>query len=446
MRDYKNAGLFAKWLARALEERGRVEEARRWYAREFLYFELAGVPDWVEGDRARFSALERGVTVFVGRERPFRGPRAKYEPAQGAYLGFYAEGEPVLKRLGRPPAYGKVGELFGKKHALYLIYAHWGQPFPWGDLLEIVSAGGAVQISLEPDGPGGLEAVTDGSWLRQWLEAASSFSFTPIFLRFAPEMNGDWVAWHGHPELYVEKWRLLARLVREVAPNVALVWTLFDFTPYRGQTVLLEVRARSSRGETVSFSARLPVGPQESSFPDLAGHWARDLVAGLAREGIVSGFEDGTYRPGEKVSRAAFFKLLLAAAGRLPQAVAGPHFLDVLEDHWFYPWADRAVAEGLLTPAAYPERKLRPEEPITRAEAALAVVRLMDMKARPDLSPRFLDSASLSAEAKAAVLAVAEAGIMGGYPDGTFRPGGAITRAEAAAVVQRIRERLLTGQ
>gem|GEM_PF-3812927 len=55
--------------------------------------------------------------------------------------------------------------------------------------------------------------------------------------------------------------------------------------------------------------------------------------------------------------------------------MAGPHFLDVLEDHWFYPWADRAVAEGLLTPAAYPERKLRPEEPITRAEAALAVVR-----------------------------------------------------------------------
>jgi tetratricopeptide (TPR) repeat protein len=176
VRDYKNAGLFAKWLARALEERGRIEEARRWYAREFLYFELAGVPDWVEGDRARFSALERGVTVFVGREQPFRGPRAKYEPAQGAYLGFYAEGEPVLKRPGRPPAYGKVGELFGKKHALYLIYAHWGQPFPWGDLLEIAGAGGAAQISLEPDGPGGLEAVTDGPWLRQWLEDASSFS------------------------------------------------------------------------------------------------------------------------------------------------------------------------------------------------------------------------------------------------------------------------------
>jgi beta-mannanase len=40
-------------------------------------------------------------------------------------------------------------------------------------------------------------------------------------------MNGDWVAWHRDPQLYVEKWRLLARLVRELAPNVALVWTPF---------------------------------------------------------------------------------------------------------------------------------------------------------------------------------------------------------------------------
>jgi len=69
-------------------------------------------------------------------------------------------------------------------------------------------------------------------------------------------------------------------------------------------------------------------------------------------------------------------------------------FLDVSEDHWFYPWADRAVAEGLLPPAAYPERKLRPEEPITRAEAALAVARLPGVKARPDLSPRFPETAN----------------------------------------------------
>ena len=52
------------------------------------------------------------------------------------------------------------------------------------------------------------------------------------------------------------------------------------------------------------------------------------------------------------------------------------------------------MAEGLLPPAAYPERKLRPEEPITRAEAALAVARLPGVKARPDLSPRFPETAN----------------------------------------------------
>lgn len=45
VRDYKNAGLFAKKLARALEERGRLQEALAWYEREVLYFEVAGVPE-----------------------------------------------------------------------------------------------------------------------------------------------------------------------------------------------------------------------------------------------------------------------------------------------------------------------------------------------------------------------------------------------------------------
>lgn len=530
VRDYKNAGLFAKWLAHALEERGRPEEARRWYEKELIYFDLAGVPDWEQGDQARLYALRDDFCVFVTRRGQAAATRARYEPADGVYLGLYAEGEPPLRRPGRPPAYRNVAVHFGRPHAIYLIYAHWGQPFPLEDALAVKEAGAALQISLEPDAPGSLAAVRDDAWLAAWLDQAGSLGI-PVFLRFAPEMNGDWVPWHGDPDLYVEKWRLVAGAARRRAPNVVLVWTPFfvgdptipieryypgddyvdwvginfysdyyfnrsipaadvppfkhleevyrkfaarkpimvaefgianrdyrfgpdrgedvtnwaegwirafyahlpqlfprvkavvywsvdqartlnptgreiirssyllsekasllaayreavssphylssvlttepaepvadlvrryrpaaftrlragleeltayvlttkgwvarvhyfvdgvpigtgdrppfpvsyDFTPHAGRTVLLEARAEDAAGRPVAtFRSRVPVGEPDASFPDLEGHWAENLVKDLAREGMVSGYEDGSFRPEERTTRAAFVKL-----------------------------------------------------------------------------------------------------------------------------------------
>jgi hypothetical protein len=78
-----------------------------------------------------------------------------------------------------------------------------------------------VHIALEPNG--GLDEVKDDAYLRELADAMAQ-SDAKIFLRFASEMNGPWVAYHGDPQKYVEKWRLVARVMHERAPNVALVW------------------------------------------------------------------------------------------------------------------------------------------------------------------------------------------------------------------------------
>ena len=49
--------------------------------------------------------------------------------------------------------------------------------------------------------------------------------------------------------------------------------------------------------------------------------------------------------------------------------------------------------------------------------------------------PQFTDSAAISGWAKGAVATAAENGIINGYPDGTFRPQGNATRAEAVTVI-----------
>jgi hypothetical protein len=67
--------------------------------------------------------------------------------------------------------------------------------------------------------------------LRAFARAAGAAD-VPVFLRFASEMNGNWTAYSGDPNLYKEKWRLVQRVMRAHAPKVAMVWTVFP-TPER---------------------------------------------------------------------------------------------------------------------------------------------------------------------------------------------------------------------
>lgn len=152
---------------------------------------------------------------------------AKFEPRQGCILGAYIDLDSSLKEVYKdgtgvvrrmPDAFEK---LTGRKHASYFFYLGYGRPAPvdWITLLGMEKR--AVHIALEPNN--GLEFVKDNSYLRK-LAKDFEATKTPIFLRFASEMNGDWLPWHGDPAAYIEKFRLVAKVMREEAPNVALVW------------------------------------------------------------------------------------------------------------------------------------------------------------------------------------------------------------------------------
>lgn len=144
---------------------------------------------------------------------------AKYEPLQGVYLGAYIDQAYWINRDIQA-----FNERVGKDHASFFRYASYGQPFPEKWVAEVAAAGAVPQIAWEPNK--GLEPVQDDEYLRRFARQAGEAG-VPIFLRFASEMNGDWCAYSGDPELYIEKWRLVHRVMAEEAPNVAMVWTVF---------------------------------------------------------------------------------------------------------------------------------------------------------------------------------------------------------------------------
>ncbi len=142
---------------------------------------------------------------------------AKFEPKEGCFLGAFVYNEHHLEG-----SMARWEEATGKGHASYLLYVGYGQPFPTAWVDQVRALGAVPNIAWEPNQ--GLDQVQEDDYLRSWAKAAAE-SGGPVFLRFASEMNGPWVRYHGDPEKYREKFRLVAQTMRREARNVAMVWT-----------------------------------------------------------------------------------------------------------------------------------------------------------------------------------------------------------------------------
>ncbi|HVF84552.1 MAG TPA: glycosyl hydrolase [Abditibacteriaceae bacterium] len=155
---------------------------------------------------------------------------AKFEPARGCYIGAFIEKDFTFQYKNSREKIAEFEVLTRKKHASYFTYVGYGTPFPSEWVASVKREGGAPQIAFEPNH--GLEEVADSEYLRNWARDAAR-SGVPIFLRWASEMNGNWMKYSSLAkpvdrfEQYKSKFRLVAKIMHEEAPNVAMVWTPF---------------------------------------------------------------------------------------------------------------------------------------------------------------------------------------------------------------------------
>ncbi|KWX06917.1 hypothetical protein TR75_04535 [Hydrogenibacillus schlegelii] len=182
----------------------------------------------------------------------------------------------------------------------------------------------------------------------------------------------------------------------------------------------------------------------DGPFVDMASHWAREALSALKARGAVAGYPDGTFRPDRSITRAEFVALLAGRLG-LPAARAPlPTFVDLPAGHWAADALRRAAAAGWLS--GYPDGGIRPDRPITRAEMAAILRQALRTSPVPGLDPDVTTDAAAEAFrdvppthwALPALSLFVEAKRMSGYPDGTLRPDGTATRAEAAAMMAKL--------
>ena len=237
-------------------------------------------------------------------------------------------------------------------------------------------------------------------------------------------------------------------------------------------------------------------------FSDIdQSHWAFQYVDELSNQGVINGYDDGTYKPDNTVTRAEFIKLVLSTDGRL---IKNGEFTIQMKDLKFDNWYDKYVyIAGLsdLIPYAYTSGDYN--EPIERYEMAGIIEELVmfeeiinyensiaDFKSQikdvaiqkayelkliknkkmsydefdkewqnfsqeqqdevmrlvnenfeiinEEPEHSFDDILGLNGLDIRAIDTCKELGIINGYEDGSFRPNNKMTRAEVAVVISRL--------
>ncbi|MDR6554863.1 S-layer homology domain-containing protein [Paenibacillus qinlingensis] len=175
-----------------------------------------------------------------------------------------------------------------------------------------------------------------------------------------------------------------------------------------------------------------------SNLSDIAGHWAEIDIRATLQSGIVHGYEDGTFRPNQFVSRAEFVVMLTNALHPNAGPEKLPNYTDaaVIGD-----WAKQAIAlaaKGNLV-QGYEDGSFRPAEQLTRAQLAVVLANALGVAAvESSGSAVFADASDIPAWALDAVGIVAKAGLMKGYEANRFGPLQTVTRAEAIMVINRL--------
>ncbi|MGO0063693.1 phosphodiester glycosidase family protein [Brevibacillus fluminis] len=172
--------------------------------------------------------------------------------------------------------------------------------------------------------------------------------------------------------------------------------------------------------------------PADVPFVDIINHPAKDEITYMAQKGLVKGITNELFGPENSLTRAQFVTLLARVfAWELP-AKPKLSFKDTIPDYAQGP-VQVALTKGLVK--GYTDKTFRPDQAVTRAEAAVILDRILQKKAQPAQAPA--DRKAWPQWASAAINNVAGQGLMDSQ-NGKFEPNKPTTRSVTAVALYRI--------
>lgn len=166
-------------------------------------------------------------------------------------------------------------------------------------------------------------------------------------------------------------------------------------------------------------------------YNDTEDHWAKEEIGYLSGQGYLEGYTGGQFRPNQTINRAESAAVFFRQQ-HLTETVGD--FPDVPEDFWASGKIGALQTAGIMS--GYEDSTFRPANSVTRAEVAIMLANTFNFDAEAYSELDFPDIGETD-RAYEAIQEVYSSHIMQGYGDGHFRPDEPITRAEFSVVLAR---------
>ncbi|GAE26468.1 hypothetical protein JCM9140_2537 [Halalkalibacter wakoensis JCM 9140] len=182
------------------------------------------------------------------------------------------------------------------------------------------------------------------------------------------------------------------------------------------------------------FFWSVPTNAQEKVFSDVqADFWAHSSIIELSSQGIISGYPDGAFRPNQVITRQQAAAMLVKALDLNIENRPNPGFVDMPSNKNMQKMIAAVADEGILNGSG---NRFRPGETVSRAQMAAILSRSF----APEEGGQFVLFRDVKNDhwARGPIRRVASHGIAGGYrSDLTFRPSEATTRAQFSVFLER---------
>ncbi len=211
-----------------------------------------------------------------------------------------------------------------------------------------------------------------------------------------------------------------------------------------------------SKQSSTHIHTNEPISTQKPGIPpsDIKGHWAEEYAVALTEAGIIQGYEDGTIRPDQNITRNEAIVILVKLMNL--QATGNSNMYKCFKDNetipdWSRSYLNTALNHTLIE--GFEDRTFRGNSNLTRAQAVVMLVRILSITKSIDTSIKQLSEYknynhksnlvvfkdfNKSYWATPYLDTALSHEILSGYPDKTVKPDNKITRGELFKMVMKI--------
>lgn len=192
------------------------------------------------------------------------------------------------------------------------------------------------------------------------------------------------------------------------------------------------------------LASLLTASAAEEYIDVLETHWAYSDIISVKNYGLMEGYDDGRFGIGENMRRADFVTILCRMFSWEIVCPETPSYIDCAPSSWYYPYVETAKANGALDSAV----SFRPEDPISREEMAIILVRALGYDQLVQAGYEFKSPFSDVTENEGYITLAWQIGFVRGVEKNgvlLFQPNASAKREEVAAMVVRVYERYISG-